>query len=426
MNLSPLSKYFPFLLQLLQVFKLFWFSCCFIVVSTIALPIIVKVQFLAVHSLGKQLCFLPLLAQVHHLARIVMLAIVGLLKQIPSSVPDRSKYFHHQDAHFQIVCAACYILQAQWFILRIILLSGDIELNPGPETLDFCCWNLNSIFAYDFLRVPLIKAYNSIYNYDLIGIVETHLDSTIDECRLSLDGYSLHKSNHPQKVKRGGVGLYVKDSLPSKNHLDLVTLSECIVCELQVNRRKYFFVVIYESPSQDQSEFNNFTTNFELMVSKLLAENPHCMIITGDFNCRSTQWWENDIENSEGKLFEQITADNGLHQLISEPTHIVGGSKSCIDLIFTDQPNLIVDTGVHPSLHDQCYHQIVHEKLSVSNISQPPYARRVWHYDKADFVAIRKSIEMFTWREHLGKIICPNEQVKLLNEVLLNISFQIK
>ena len=28
---------------------------------------------------------------------------------------------------------------------------------------------------------------------------------------------------------------------------------------------------------------------------------------------------------------------------------------------------------------------------------------------------------MFRWREHLGNLTCPNEQVKLLNEVLLNI-----
>ena len=78
------------------------------------------------------------------------------------------------------------------------------------------------------------------------------------------------------------------------------------------------------------------------MISKLLAENPHCLMITEDFNCRSAQWWENDIENNEGKLFEQITADNGLHQLISEPKHIVGSSKSSIDLIFTDQPKILV------------------------------------------------------------------------------------
>ena len=163
-------------------------------------------------------------------------------------------------------------------------------------------------------------------------------------------------------------------------------------------------------------EFDDFTINFEMLLSKLHAENPHCVVITGDFNGRSTQWWENDIENNEGKLFEPLTSDLGLHQLISEPTHLMSDSKSCIDLILTDQPNLVIDSGVHPSLHEQCHHQIVHGKLSVSNIALPPYSRKIWHYDKADFVAIRKSIEMFRWYEHLQSLICPNEQVKLLNE----------
>ena len=217
-----------------------------------------------------------------------------------------------------------------------------------------------------------MEAYNSVYNYDLIGIVETHLDSTVEEEKLALNGYTFIKNNHPQNMKRGGVGLYIKDSLPSKNRSDLVTLPECIVYEIQLNRKKYFYAVIYRSPSQGLEEFDNFTINFELILSKMHAENPFCVIITGDFNCRSTQWWENDIENNEGRLFEPITADNGLHQLISEPTHLMGDSKSCIDLIFTDQPNLIIESGVHPSLHEQCHHQIVYGKLSVSNIALPP------------------------------------------------------
>ena len=207
-----------------------------------------------------------------------------------------------------------------------------METNPGPEILDFCTWNLNSIAAYDFLRVSFIEAYNSVYNYDLIGIVETHLDSSIDEGNLALNGYTFIKDNHSQNVKRGGVGLYIKDFLPSKRRSDLETLPECIVYEIQLNRKKYFFTVIHRSRTQDQNEFDNFTINFELMLSKMHAENPFCVIIAGDFNCRSTQWWENDIENNEGKLFEPIIADIGLHQLISEPTHLIGDSKSCIDL----------------------------------------------------------------------------------------------
>ena len=100
---------------------------------------------------------------------------------------------------------------------------------------------------------------------------------------------------------------------------------------------------------------------------------------------------------------------------------MIGDSKSCIDLNFSDQPNLIIESGVHPSLHEQCHHQIVYGKLSVSNIALPPYTRKIWYYDKAVFVAIWKSVKMFAWHEHLDNMTCPNEQVKLLNEVILNI-----
>ena len=45
----------------------------------------------------------------------------------------------------------------------------------------------------------------------------------------------------------------------------------------------------------------------------------------------------------------------------------------------------------------------------------------VWCYDKVDFVAIGKSIEIFGWHKQFDNMTCPNKEVKLLNEVLLNI-----
>ena len=34
--------------------------------------------------------------------------------------------------------------------------------------------------------------------------------------------------------------------------------------------------------------------------------------------------------------------------------------SSCVELIFTDQPNLIIDFGVHPYLNSNCHHQITY------------------------------------------------------------------
>ena len=85
-----------------------------------------------------------------------------------------------------------HMLHSHW-VFRAILLSGGVETNPGPDALSFCSWNLNSIISHDFLRISLLEAYNSVFSYDLIGIVETHIDSTGDEDKLALDGYRFIK-----------------------------------------------------------------------------------------------------------------------------------------------------------------------------------------------------------------------------------------
>ena len=87
------------------------------------------------------------------------------------------------------------------------------------------------------------------------------------------------------------------------------------------------------------------------MLNVISSCKPDFSIILGDFNARSKSWWQNDINTSEGTKIDALTSYHGLHQLISQPTHILANSSSCIDLIFTDQPNLVIDCGTHPSLH---------------------------------------------------------------------------
>ena len=131
----------------------------------------------------------------------------------------------------------------RWTAYTYTLLSGDIEINPGPDkaTFSFCSWNLNSICAHDFMRISLLEVYNAIHDYDLIAIVETHLNDTVDEAKLTLDGYSLIIRNHPLNLKRGGVGLYYKESLPIKQRHDFEILPVCIICEIHINQKKTFF-----------------------------------------------------------------------------------------------------------------------------------------------------------------------------------------
>ena len=95
---------------------------------------------------------------------------------------------------------------------------------------------------------------------------------------------------------------------------------------------------------------------------------------------------------------------------------------SCIDLIFTDQPNLSVNSGVHASLHPNCHHQIVHSRYNL-NINYPPlYQRLIWDHKRADAKIIRKALDSVNWeRVFDGKNI--NAQVMTLNDTndILNV-----
>ena len=106
--------------------------------------------------------------------------------------------------------------------------------------------------------------------------------------------------------------------------------------------------------------------------------------------------------------------------MISEPTHILPNSSSCIDLIFCNQSNMITNCGVLPSLHPNCHHQIIFANIDFNVCIPPPYERHIWHFKKADADSIRRAIELFNWNQVFSNINV-DKQVDIFNSTLLNI-----
>ena len=137
------------------------------------------------------------------------------------------------------------------------------------------------------------------------------------------------------------------------------------------------------------------------MVHLIKSCKPHCIVITGDFNCRTKQWWPGDVEIQKRSAPDEFIESTNLSQLIDEPTNIRTTAMSCIDLTITDQPNLFVDFGVHSSLYDQCQHQIINGKLNISVPPPPPYKRKIWHYVKAQKEKFNR-----LWETLIGPLYC--------------------
>ena len=105
--------------------------------------------------------------------------------------------------------------------------------------------------------------------------------------------------------------------------------------------------------------------------------------------------------------------------MIHKRTHILSNSSSCIDLIFTNQPNLVIDSGTHPSLHPNCHHQIIHCKINLKVEYPPPYQKHVWNYAKANKDTILSALKNVDCHcLFANKTV--HQQVNLLNDVILN------
>ena len=65
--------------------------------------------------------------------------------------------------------------------------------------MSLCHRNLNSISAYNYAKLSLLKAYLLFHKFDIICLSETHLNSSNlpDDETLEISGYNLVRSDRP-------------------------------------------------------------------------------------------------------------------------------------------------------------------------------------------------------------------------------------
>ena len=148
--------------------------------------------------------------------------------------------------------------------------------------------------------------------------------------------------------------------------------------------------------------------------------NPFLTTVIGDFNAKSKNWSEGDRSTIEGSKTEFLTSQFGLSQIIKEPAQILENSSSCIDLIFTTQPNMVLESGVHHSLNQNCHHQIIFAKFNFKVYYPPPYERAIFHYSQANVDHIQQAINLFHW-ENAFLNTDVNAQVFIFSNTVLNI-----
>ena len=144
----------------------------------------------------------------------------------------------------------------------LLLLSGDISLNPGPfnnlQPLDHDEWNIFKHRELHFLHLNInsllpkideLRHIAQLTNAAVIGISESKLDDSVLTSEIHIDGYDLLRCDRNRHG--GGVACYIRSELSYNVKSYFPKDIENIFFELLLPNTKPVVVgTIYRPPSQ--------------------------------------------------------------------------------------------------------------------------------------------------------------------------------
>lgn len=296
--------------------------------------------------------------------------------------------------NFERVCLVCpvpaddHVLQGLLVAIIIsqllLILSGDIELNPGPSVNNLNIWYSN---VRSLNHTKLLSIKSEIANeFDIIALTETflHQNST---CDLNLDGY--HPLFRKDRANRfgGGVAAYISESVIAKRLEEFeIDNLEAMWLEIRSTTNTFLLCICYRPPDSAAEFWENLQDSVDLAI-----EAGHTNIfMTGDFNA--------DPRTENGRKLELFSVSNNFNLHVDTPTRITETSATILDQFISSDSmhNTVKETEILPPLAN-CDHCSLSVTLQFVSIKNNCFHRLVWKYADADFDGFRTALKNYNW-----------------------------
>ncbi len=299
-----------------------------------------------------------------------------------------------------------------WLSL-ILMLSGDIHRNPGPNStsadldsssssssdthssdntdllhsfrssLSFCHYNVQSFYPKrDILCAELAE-------FDVLSFTETWLGNDTASDNLTFQNYSTPFRKDRPSDNHGGILVYVKEHIPAIRRTDLEPQNlECLWVELRLKRKRVLLGTFYRPPNSSPLVLGNIETSIGLALDTNIKD----IIITGDLNLDMLK------QNTRLKV-DSISQQYGLSQIIQEPTHYTESSRSLIDVFLVSSKESVCLSGVGDPFLEQNirYHCPIFCCLNYDKPKCPAFKRNIWQYDRGNYAGLREDASTFSW-----------------------------
>ena len=281
-------------------------------------------------------------------------------------------------------------------LFMLLLTSGDVEVQPGPELNAFLHKSGFKVLHHNVNGIPTkiesIRLFLEHKNIHIFGVTETHLTNSFTDDEVSVDGYNLERLDRKCEVY-GGVICYIREDLSYERRKDLeIEGIEAIWVEI-FPKKSHSFLLSFMYRPPDSSEYidPNFVEKLETMIQTANYENKEA-IVAGDLNC-------DYLIADNHKNIKSIFKLNGFKQLINEPTRITDGTKTLIDVIYSNNVKKIAESIVIPSAISD--HDIIGISRKLHTEKFQPRKTLSRNFSKYQPDKFRNDIKSVNWKNAL-------------------------
>ena len=273
------------------------------------------------------------------------------------------------------------------FYQILILLSGNVSLNPGPsqmqlkddkiwkalitQGLHFGHLNVNSLLS----KIYEIRDISNHIKPAMLGITESKLNSSVINSEVNINGYSIIRNDRNRNG--GGVACYVRNDLCFNINVFSNSL-EHVFFEILLPKVKPIAIGIFYGPPN----VNNF---LEILLNdfKKVDIRKKEIYILGNFNINLLQNGKFILKENQSNIFKMDTTSLinkykefcqtfSLTEIIKDTTRITCSTSSLLDHILTNSLEKISQKGtLDVSLSDHqliyCTRKVLRIKLNMHN-----------------------------------------------------------
>lgn len=184
------------------------------------------------------------------------------------------------------------------FILLVLLLSGNVQPNPGPALnnistpdefkarsgLGLIHINIRSLLP----KLDAVQIWIQSTNADILILSETRLSKAVPDKDIAIDGYNVFRCDRPRKG--GGVAIYIKSKfhVTQLSSLSIPKQFELLALKLEFSHGQSLTVIgCYRPPSASPEALTS-------LASSVTGFNSSELLLIGDLNL---DWLTTSSEN---------------------------------------------------------------------------------------------------------------------------------